>query len=112
VKMTHKDVAERKARWTKHKHESGEEEDLKEAGVVISFVQALYRLSRLTRNEVLAQFLAWLYYTHFIIYTPICWFLYHFVIGTCFRSYFLSSVADGKPWFHFGGLRCILDAHF
>ena len=114
VKMTNRDVAERKSKWLKSKHESGEEEESKEkeAGVVISFVQALCRLSRLTRNEVLAQLLAWLYYTHWIIYTPICWFLYHFAIGTCFRSYFLSSVADGKTCFRFRGLRCAFGAHF
>ena len=100
VRSTNREVAERKERWRKEKiaHNQGSEskEGEQKVGVVRSFCNHIYGLMRLTSNEVLAQVLAWLYLTHWAIYTPICWFLYTFVIGAAFRNYFLSAVADGK----------------
>lgn len=91
VKMTNRDVAERTAKWLK----IAESDDAKE-GVVRRHgpIKNLMRLSRMTSMEVLAGVLAFLYYTHWVIYTPICWFLYTFLIGETFRKYFLSSVTD------------------
>ena len=95
VKMTYRDVAERRAKWIKIA-ESG---DAKE-GVTRRYyggpVASLMRLSKMTSMEVLAGILAAFYHTHWVIYTPICWFLYRFLIGETFRKYFLSSVTDGK----------------
>ena len=93
VKMTNRDVTERRDKWLK----IAESDDAKE-GVVRRHgpLENLIRLSRMTSMEVLAGFLAGLYYTHWSVYTPICWFLYTFLIGETFRKYFLSSVTDGK----------------
>jgi hypothetical protein len=96
VKMANRDVAERKARWRKHNESEKSEKDSKQPGFVMSYLSYFYRLSRLTRYEAMAQFLAWFHYFHWIIYTPICWILYYFGLGTTFRTYFLSSVADGR----------------
>ena len=93
VKMAYKDVAERRAKWIK----ITESDDAKE-GVTRRYgpITSLIRLSKMTSLEVLAGFLALLYYTHWFIYTPVCWFLYRYLIGETFRKYFLSSVTDGK----------------
>jgi hypothetical protein len=93
VKMTHGDVTERRAKWIKE----SEAEDAKE-GVKRFYgpLSSLIRLSRMTNIEILGQFISTLYYFHWTIYTPICLFLYHFVMGEMFRKYFLSSVTDGE----------------
>jgi len=89
--MTNRDVADRRDKWVK----IAESDDAKE-GVVRRHgpLENLIRLFRMTSIEVLAGFLALLYYTHWSVYTPICWFLYTFLIGETFRKYFLSSVTD------------------
>ena len=93
VKMTYKDAVDRRAKWIK----TTESDDAKE-GVTRRYgpLSSLMRLSKMTSMEVLAGILAALYHTHWVIYTPICWFLYRFLIGELFRKYFLSSVTDGK----------------
>ena len=93
VKMTYKDAVDRRAKWMK----TTESDDAKE-GVTRRYgpFASLIRLFKMTSIEVLAGVLAALYHTHWIIYTPICWFLYRFLIGEIFRKYFLSSVTDGK----------------
>lgn len=97
VKISYRDVAERRAKWLK----IAESDDAKE-GVTRRYgpIATLMRLSRMTSMEVLAGFLALLYYTHWIVYTPVCWFLYRYLIGETFRKYFLSSVTDGKSVKH------------
>lgn len=93
LKMTYKDVVDRRAKWIKIA-----ESDHAKEGVARSYgpLASLMRLSKMTSMEVLAGILAALYHTHWVIYTPICWFLYRFLIGEIFRKYFLSSVTDGK----------------
>ena len=93
MKVTYKDEVDRRARWIK----IVESDDAKE-GVTRRYgpLASLMRLSKMTSMEVLAVILAALYHTHWVIYTPICWFLYHFLFGEIFRKYFLSSVTDGK----------------
>jgi Tfp pilus assembly protein PilZ len=93
VKMTHRDVTERRVKWIK----DSESEDAKE-GVTRYYgsIASLIRLSRMTSVEMLAQFISILFHTHWAIFTPICMFLYHFGLGEMFRRYFLSSVTDGK----------------
>mmetsp|Transcript_33566 Transcript_33566/g.36142 ORF Transcript_33566/g.36142 Transcript_33566/m.36142 type:complete len:353 (+) Transcript_33566:1717-2775(+) len=81
--MTNRDFADRRDKWVKSA-ESRRHGPL----------ENLIRLFRMTSIEVLAGFLALLYYTHWSVYTPICWFLYTFLIGETFRKYFLSSVTD------------------
>ncbi|KAG7365016.1 protein of unknown function DUF4782 containing protein [Nitzschia inconspicua] len=91
VKMTHKDVVERRAKWVKE----SESDDAKE-GVTRHYgpIASLIRVSRMTRMEMLAQFISLLYHTHWTFFTPICMLLYHLVMGETFRMYFLSSVTD------------------
>jgi hypothetical protein len=96
VKTANRDVAERKSRWSKENEADEEGKETNQMGVVLSFVLLCYRLTRMTKYEVLAQYLAWCYYFHWIIYTPICFILYHTFLGGTFRDYFLTSVADGK----------------
>jgi hypothetical protein len=96
VKMTCRDVADRKSKWTDKQISDDSQEPMGRTGVLVSFVTLCYHLSRLTKYEVLAQVLAWLYYFHWVISTPICFVLYHCFLGSTFRTYFLSSVADGK----------------
>ena len=93
MKMTYKDVVDRRAKWIKIA-----ESDHAKEGVTRRYgpLASLMRLSKMTSMEVLAGVLAALYHTHWVIYTPICWFLYRFLIGEVFRQYFLSSVTDGK----------------
>jgi hypothetical protein len=93
LRMTNRDVLERKAKWRKEV----EAEDAKE-GHTSNFgpLANLVRLSRMTSMEMLGQFLALLYYTHWVIYTPVCFIMYNFLMGETFRRYFLSSVTDGK----------------
>ena len=93
MKMTYKDVVDRRAKWIKiAESDHGKEGVTRRYGPLAS----LMRLSKMTSMEVLAGVLAALYHTHWVIYTPICWFLYRFLIGEVFRQYFLSSVTDGK----------------
>ena len=94
MKMTNRDVSERRSRWKKESiAEDMREGHKRRYGPFMSFL----RLLRMTKIEFLAEFLALLYHTHWIIYTPICSVLYHnLFLGDLFRTYFLSSVTDGK----------------
>jgi hypothetical protein len=93
VKMTYRDVETRNSKWRNERDEEAEGES-RPSGVIVNFVKFGIRLSKLTKFDVLAQTLAWFYYLHWIIYTPICWILYHFLLAKTFREYFLSSVTD------------------
>jgi hypothetical protein len=93
VRMTNRDVSERRAKW--RKEIENEETNLGFSRYFGPFASVV-RLSRMTSMEILANFLAVLYYTHWVIYTPICFLLYTFVMGETFRKYFLSSVTDGE----------------
>ena len=90
VKSANRDVAERRSRWERDR----DTEDTEKASQRARNLVSLFLFG--SRDEVLAQFLALLYYFHWIFYTPICFVLYHVFLGQTFRSYFLSSVADGK----------------
>jgi hypothetical protein len=95
VKGAHKDVSETKSRWQgERKEDEGRWE--RPRGVVLSFFQLCYDLSKLTKFEVMAQVLAWCYYLHWSLYTPVCFLLYHTILGELFRNYFLATVSDGK----------------
>jgi len=97
VKSAHKDVADAKSKWQQEQEEGKEDEEkLERPGVVLSFLQHCYGLSKLTRLEVMAQVLAWCYYLHWSLYTPLCFLLYHSILGELFRNYFLATVSDGK----------------
>ena len=92
LKITYRDVLDRRLKWIK----TAESDDTKGVTRRYGPLASIMRLSKMTSMEVLANFLAVLYHTNWVIYTPICWFLYRFLIGEIFRKYFLSSVTDGK----------------
>ena len=53
-----------------------------------------YTLSSLSQ-QVVAQFLAWLYHVHWTIYLPICLVSYYVLgLGQTIRSFIISSVTD------------------
>lgn len=120
IKITHRDWAKRKKQWRLQRDrmeqkrlgeasthaivnntgvDAGEEKE-KEVGVIKKAMQYMYRLSRLTKFEVIAQCLAWLYYVHWIISVPLCkiWYL---MMPSTMRQYILSAVTDGEFQFPF-----------
>ena len=104
VRVAHRDVAERRAKW-KIEQESEDPKKAKKTRTA-GIVETCVRLTRLTRIEVLAQVLAWMYHLHWVVFTPICFTLYQLFPKT-FRTYFLSSVADGKFTFaHVDSMIC------
>jgi hypothetical protein len=52
--------------------------------------------SRMTRFDMIAHVLSWLYYCHWIIYFPVCCLFYYTFMGNTIRSFIISSVTDGK----------------
>lgn len=98
VKAANRDVEASKSRWKLEQEGKNDDEkaDVGPKGVIMSFLFLCYRLSQLTKFEVMAQFLAWCYYFHWALYTPICFLLYHSFLGELFRRYFLATVSDGK----------------
>jgi len=56
----------------------------------------LRHISGLTRFDMIAQVLAWLFFCHWIIYFPICAVFYYTFLGNTIRSFIISSVTDGK----------------
>eukprot|EP00980_Cylindrotheca_fusiformis_P005098 scaffold1083_cov114-Cylindrotheca_fusiformis.AAC.2 len=90
LKTANRDVTERRSRWKKENEADDKQKDLSRPAALVVLC---LRLMRLTRIEVLAQLLAWMYYLHWVLYMPICTMLYHLFPKT-FRTYFLSSVAD------------------
>jgi hypothetical protein len=95
VKTANRDVAERRLRWKQETETDEKENDPSRASVACDLMPTCFRLVRLTRIDILAQLLAWMYNLHWVLYTPVCVMLYHLFPKT-FRTYFLSSVADGK----------------
>lgn len=101
IKATQKDVAFREARWIAMQRRKALEEGIDETeepeesrwhkiwGGVCHF-------TRMTRFDMIAHVLSWLYYCHWIIYYPICSFFYYTFLGNTIRSFIISSVTDGK----------------
>jgi hypothetical protein len=98
VRAAHRDVEEAKSRWKLEQEEKNDDEktDVKRKGVIMSFLFLCYRLTQMTKFEVMAQFLAWCYNIHWGLYTPICFLLYCSFLGELFRRYFLATVSDGE----------------
>lgn len=105
VRVARRDVDERKKKWTQdnnteNSENSGESDSniatgvARVTGVIVSYVNLCLRLTKLTRIEVVAEFLAFMYLFHWVLYTPTCFFLY-LLFPKTFRTYFLTSVADG-----------------
>lgn len=92
MRVAYRDVTERRKKWKKEEEIADPQE--KKKTTIGPIVETCVRLTRLTRIEVLAQVLAWMYHLHWAIFTPICFILYQLFPKT-FRTYFLSSVADG-----------------
>ena len=89
LKITYRDVLDRRLKWIK----TAESDDAKGVTRRYGPLASIMRLSKMTRMDVLANILAVLYHTNWVVYTPICWFLYRFLIGEIFRKYFLFLVS-------------------
>jgi hypothetical protein len=64
-----------------------------------------YTLSSLPQ-QVVAQFLAWLYHVHWTIYLPICLASYYVLgLGQTIRTFIISSVTD--EIFFYGSFYCL-----
>jgi hypothetical protein len=94
-------VVVREARWQatqrrKALEEGTDEKKEAEESVWKKRWERLCHFSRMTRFDMIAQVLAWLYYCHWCIYYPICAFYYHTFMGSTIRSFIISSVTDGE----------------
>lgn len=101
LKATHKDVAARNSRW-KAMQKQKSSFDEKNRGVweteqseFQKQFQLLCHFTSLTKFDMIAQVLAWLYHCHWIIYYPICCLYYYTFLGSTIRSFIISSVTDG-----------------
>lgn len=85
----------RKARWEQKRHDEDVEHEDEKKVFLRRWMEYLKRLFRMTRYDVVAQFLAWLYYVHWTIYLPICLVSYYVLgLGQTIRSFIISSVTD------------------
>jgi hypothetical protein len=95
LRATHRDVNLRKARWEQKRHDEDVEHEDEKKVFLRRWMEYLKRLFRMTRYDVVAQFLAWLYYVHWTIYLPICLVSYYVLgLGQTIRSFIISSVTD------------------
>ena len=111
ILATQKDVQTREARWKAQKRQKALEEghqnvDETEKSAWRKRWEILCHFSRMTRFDMIAQVLSWLYYCHWIIYFPICSFYYYTFFGSTIRSFIISSVTDGKLSERFKVLMC------
>ena len=101
IKATQKDVAVREARWEAMQRRKALEEgtqekpESKESRWQKTW-DGFCHFSRMTRFDMIAQVLAWLYYCHWVIYFPVCSFYYYTFLGSTIRSFIISSVTDGE----------------
>jgi hypothetical protein len=108
IKYSHRLIAKQKREW---RADQGRREELREdleieerkqkhsqqqPSTLKSIILLPFRLSQLTRIEILAQFMSWMYYVHWIISVPICWTLFRFVCNSAMHKYVLSTVTDGE----------------
>jgi hypothetical protein len=108
IKYSHRVVTKRYKQWIAdqdRRDELREELAIEEGlpvrgrvnnGGVRGLVMYLGRLFLLTKIELLAQFLSWMYYVHWTISTPLCMIIYRLFMRSTTRKYILTSVADGK----------------
>lgn len=91
---------EQQARRDELREELATEEGQPTKNQLVGGVRGMYRSFRslflMTKIECLAQFLAWMYYVHWTISTPLCMILYKFFSRSTVTKYILTSVADGK----------------
>lgn len=103
LKATHQDVELRRKRWKedqeREKQESksagdSKKEETKHLLDFVQFREYLLQVSRLTEHDIVANILALLYHTHWLIYQPICIIFYFTFFGSAIRKFILSSVTD------------------
>jgi hypothetical protein len=95
IKTTRKDTLQRQARWEKERRKTENVDlDSKIKGAVFrkrwSFLYGYFRLSTF---DMIERTFALLYYVHWSIYLPICWFFYYVFMGPI-RHFILATVAD------------------
>jgi hypothetical protein len=108
IKYSHRLVSKQNKQWIA---DQGRRDELREEllteerkqkpaaqhpGALMSVLNVPFRLYQLTKFDVLAQFLACMYYVHWTISIPVCWILFRFFIQSMMHKYILATVADGK----------------
>ena len=101
IKANQKDVAFRESRWAQQKlqkalEEGSQGDEETKPSRFHKGCEVLNHFRRMTKFDLIAQVLAWLYYCHWIVYWPICNFYYYTFMGSTIRSFIISSVTDGK----------------
>lgn len=96
IKTTRKDTLQRQARWEKERKKTDKvdldgKRKISFSGSRWSFLQGYFRLSTF---DMIERTLALLYYVHWSIYLPICWFFYYIIMGPTLRHFILTTVAD------------------
>jgi len=100
IKATHKDVLLREERWATQKQqkalEDGKGEPVEKGGLgkIQTFCAMFRHFSRLTKFDMIARVLAWLYSCHWIIYLAFCYFHYYTFMGSTVRAFIISSVTE------------------
>ena len=89
IRATHRDVAQRRARWEKEHRE-----EMEKRGFLRRKLDFFKSLFELTVFDAIANTLSILYHFHWTIYLPICWIAYHTILATQIRHFILSSAAD------------------
>lgn len=85
----------RKAKWEKAKHvEESNIEEAKKKRFYKRLWEYMKRLFSLTKYDILAQALSFLYNFHWIIYIPLCFTAYHSPVGSVIRKFIISSAID------------------
>lgn len=96
IKTTRKDTLLRQARWEKERRKTGHVDRGGKVKAAFSrsrwnFLQGYFTLSNF---DMIERTLALLYFVHWSIYLPICWFFYYLVMGPALRHFILATVAD------------------
>jgi hypothetical protein len=75
-------------------HEAQQETEPKKSIIQRSKGYFKYFTIAYTKDDILAQLFAAMYHLHWIVYLPICWFLYNVGFGADIRRFCIRSVTD------------------
>lgn len=99
IRATYNDVNIRKAKWKEDNRQDAADEQEEASKCFLrrwmkSFQHLVSMSKFMSKFDVLAQFLAWLYHFHWTIYLPICLVSYYTVLGPIIRSFIITGVTD------------------
>lgn len=94
IRATYRDVAVRRAKWQKRRKRHELSEQNNDIGPMRRWRDKAFGLFGMSKFDVLAQLVAFMYHIHWIIYLPICHLAYSTFLGGTLRHFILSSVTD------------------